>query len=75
MAKPFAVVEFEEENKKFVAVVSTSWLNDNSSNCAWPTGIGSHQKLVSHAKPDTNWLKFPCRVLKFCGKKFIYLQF
>lgn len=68
MSRPFAVVEFQEENKVFVSVVSASWLSESDTKCAWPTGIGSHQKLISHSKPKESWTIYPCCVLKRCGK-------
>jgi len=67
MERPFAVVEFDEDGKKCVAVVSKSWLSDNQTTCFWPSGIGSHQKLTNHSVPNKKWLKYPCKVLKFSG--------
>ena len=51
MEKKFAIVEFNEDNKKYVSVVSSSWLSEDKISCAWPAGVGSHQKLVNHSAP------------------------
>ncbi len=65
---PFAVVEFNGDNKVLVSVVSTAWICDKNSTCAWPTGIGSQQKLINHAVPTEKWVKYPCKVLRYAGK-------
>jgi hypothetical protein len=73
MAKPFAVVKFSENEEKFVSVISTNWLSDNKTFCSWPTGLGSHQKLVNHSNPDDQWLKYTCKIIKYCGKNIIII--
>jgi len=66
--KPFGIVEFDENGKKLVSVISKSWLSNSNSVCAWPSGPNSHQKLINHIPPEPNWQRYPCRLLKFSGK-------
>jgi len=65
--RPFAVVEFNEDEQMLVSVVSASWLSNSNTKCAWPTGIGSHRKLISHVQPNPTWTTYPCKLLKLCG--------
>ena len=65
--KKFSVVNFVLEKK--VAVVSTSWLNEDLTKCAWPTGPGDH--LKNSVQPKKSWTTYPCIHLKFAGKNFL----
>jgi hypothetical protein len=68
--KIFAVVEFEEKSCKTVEVVSIKWLENGDSICRWPIVSGPSFKsfVKQHRLPTEDWTRFPCRVLKFCGK-------
>ncbi|OXA42401.1 hypothetical protein Fcan01_22903 [Folsomia candida] len=64
-SKPFAVVEFVEKDKTLVSVVSANCLSAANTQCYWPSGPGSHQKLINHIVPDVTWEKYQCSLLKF----------
>ncbi|OXA50642.1 hypothetical protein Fcan01_13946 [Folsomia candida] len=64
-SKPFAVVEFIEKDKTLVSVVSANWLSAANTQCYWPSGPGSHQKLINHILPDVTWEKYQCSLLTF----------
>lgn len=70
--KIYSVVDFYNENN--VAVVCTSWLDEDNKVSYWPSGPNSRDKLVKNHPPETNWPKFPCKWLMSYSKCGIYYQ-
>ena len=64
----YAVVEITENNKNFASVVSESWIFESRKKCYWPVGPSTYQCLVNHAKPDSSWLIYNCKILKISRK-------
>ena len=69
----FAVVDFYKE--EVIDFVPWSWVNGNQ--CAWPAPQGkalttAQMKLKESisSQPQEDWLWYPIKVIKSCGKNF-----
>lgn len=76
----FAVVEFAADknkpHKKLVEVVRFAWLTEDGKECFCPKAKNWSMELKNFGLPRENWIKHPCRVLKYdIGKYFNYNQF
>jgi hypothetical protein len=57
-----------------VEAVPTTWVDQISNTCRWPTVKGPKlQKLIrdSQSTPSVDWISYPIKILKQCGKEFI----
>jgi hypothetical protein len=58
----FAIVEFDEDNKKFVEIVPDFWINGNATY--WPQGKEVTKSVKRRISPNPEWQLYPVTVLK-----------
>ena len=58
----FAIVEFDEDNKKFVEIVPDFWIDKNCSS--WPQGKEVTKLVKRRAAPTPEWQIYPVNILK-----------
>jgi len=67
--KVFSIVGFDDDS---VALVSSSWLTENSM-CYWPPEY-NRRLAAAHSPVEEDWVPYHCRVLGTAGKLFTILN-